>query len=405
MSAIAALLTRFNALEAKIAAQAEQLELISLMTPLQALNEGLKGADAEAKREFVRLMQEMVNEYADASEASEAKASKAPALSIKAPKGKKEKAEAAEEKPKKKRAATNATGPAAYNAKLRSVWREMVSAAIEEELPELPEVTGEAEVDAKAEEAYVAAFGALAKKVGISYRDAQKETAILQIMEQEGKERAEAEELFAGRKADEKAAKAAKAAGLPTPKATATPKPKAAKSAAPSAASSPKAAKKAAKAEEAAAASSTVLAAAAALSAGAYSPHTPAFCPPSPVAASSASAMPALTIKVPAEKAEPAAAKAEPAKAEPKAAAAKAKSEPPKPAAKVVKAEMSEEEREFKAGLLELGIVEKKIQGKVYYWDAESQEVYGPKKEGVFDLGEPIGLFDEESGEIVSNDE
>ena len=361
---IAALLTRFNALEAKVAEQAEQLELLSLMTPLQAITEGLKGAEPAGKREFIAILNGLIAEFGEEviAEAA-AKPAKVSGLSIKAPK--EEKVE------KKKRAPTNHTGPAAYNAKLREVWRAMVAEAIEEELPELPEVTGEAEVDAKAEEAYVAAFGALAKKAGISYRDSQRETAILTIMEQEGKERAEAEALFAGRKADEKAAKEAKKSGAKTPAPTTPRKPAKAKSAAPSAASSPKVAKapKAAAPEVVAAAKAETLVAAAA----------------SLMSSASASASPTpLSIRVPAEK--PVAAKTAPAEKKTKKAA---------------KPEVSEAEREFLASLVELGIEEKTIAGKVYFYDSSTEELYA-KVEGVFDLGDKVGVFDPETDSIVS---
>ena len=334
MSAINALLTRLNALEAKVTAQAETIELMSLMTPLEALNEGLKGAEPKAKKEFITLMQAMIAEFAEAPAAE----AKAPALTIKAPASKGAK-EVKEVKEKVKRAATNPTGPAAYNAKLQEVWQEMV----EETGQEVEEGEG------KLVEA--------AKKAGISYRDAQRETAIRQIMEQEGKDREEAEELFTGRKADEAARKAAKAAGLPTPKASATPKAKA------EAGVKVKASKKAAKAE------AEVIAAASAASSG---PQTPAF-PASPKA-SSASAQPALTIKVP------------------KAAAKVATPQP--------EAEAEDEKATFLAGLAELGIEEKTIKGKVYYFDASTNEVFA-KVEGVYDLGEAVGVLDAKTGKIV----
>jgi hypothetical protein len=332
MSAIQSLIARLNALE-------EKVELLSLCTPLEALNEGLKGASEDKKREYVTLLKAMIDEHWSPEGPQPAITAKAAGLSIKVP------AKAAKEE-KPKRAATNPEGPAAYNAKLQEVWQQMVEeAGVEVEEGKLIEA---------------------AKTAGISYRAAQRETSIRQIMEQEGKDHEEAEALFDGRKADAAAAKEAKKAGTPKPAPTVAPKPTAAKASTPKA---PKAAKAAAPKAEAAKAEAPKAEAEVIAAASSASFSAASLAPLKPVAtlaaAASASSSPAFSPHTPPS---------------------------------------TSEEAEFAAKLAEANIKETTIKGQVYYVDQDSMEVFGPKKAGVFELGDCVGMYNAKKGSIVKSE-
>ena len=176
---------------------------------------------------------------------------------------------------------------------------------------------------------------AIQAELECSYKEAQVELAIRKIMEEEDKEREEAEAIYAAKQAEKAAKKEAKAAGLPTPKAK-TPKVKAAKTpkkAAESAPSSPKSS---------------------AAEAGGAAP------------AAKAAPKPELSIKRPAAKAE---------------------------------AEEAEPEVDMAAQFEEMGIQELEIDGKPYYVDTNSREVY--EIAGEYELGEIVGLYDVETEAIV----
>ena len=191
----------------------------------------------------------------------------------------------------------------------------------------------------------VAEVKAVQTELSCTYKEAQTEVAIRKIEKEQGKSREEAEAIYAARNAEKAAKKEAKASGLPTPRAARTPK-------AEGAAKTPKAKKaKAPAADEAA-------------TGGAESP------------ASVASAA-ALSIRAPAEAVEV-------TEVKPKVKKAKKAAEP---------------EADLKAQFAENDLDEVEIQGKTYYMNTKSLEVYAYA--GKFKLGGIVGTFDEDTEEII----
>jgi hypothetical protein len=175
---------RLAALEAQVVELKNENELLKMLTPLEAITEGLKAATPAE-----------VEGWMAACEAVSGEMKKLPKTKVKAPKA-----------PKDDKKNTNPTGPAEFNAFIQAVWHEM--AAVEG-------VVGE----------HDDAFKKASKEVGVTFQKARAE---------------------ASRRKAEMEGKAAPVPKAPKPAAPKAPVPKAPKAAAPVAAPKPAAPKAAA---------------------------------------------------------------------------------------------------------------------------------------------------------------
>ena len=144
---------RLAALEAQVVELKTENELLKMLTPLEAITEGLKAATPEEVESFSLALAACEEVSGKMPTASKGKASKAPKAKL-----------TKEEKEKKN---TNPTGPGEFNAFIQAIWHEM--AAVEG-------VVGE----------HDDAFKKASKEVGVTFQKARAE-ASRRKAEMEGK--------------------------------------------------------------------------------------------------------------------------------------------------------------------------------------------------------------------------
>lgn len=144
---------RLAALEAQVVELKTENELLKMLTPLEAITEGLKAATPAEVESWMAACEQVADKMPTASNGKASKASKASKTKL-----------TKEEKEKKN---TNPTGPAEFNILIQAVWHEMAADA---------GVVGE----------HDDAFKKASKEVGVTFQKARAE-ASRRKAEMEGK--------------------------------------------------------------------------------------------------------------------------------------------------------------------------------------------------------------------------